>query len=118
MFLDEAPADAEFPYIVYFIVSANLDKTFSEEYIDTMIQFSLFSAASGVAEISKMYIDLKDLFDEQEFEIDGSTLIWMKLVNMTTSIESLTTGNQPPATAGQTGIRHWSADFELKTLTT
>ena len=118
LFLDEAPAGAEFPYLVYSIVSASPDKTFSEEFIDTMIQFDIFSASTAATEVTNIYNHLKDLFDEQEFTIFGSTLIWMKLANLVTSMEALTTGNQPPATAGQTSIRRWSADFDVKALTT
>jgi hypothetical protein len=118
LFEGEAPPGAEFPYMTFFIVGASPDKTFSEEFIDTMIQFDIFSAATGVTEIGDIYKELKALFDEQEFTIAGSALIWMKLVNLATFREEITTGNQPPATAGQTSVRQWSIDFEIKTLTT
>ena len=114
VFLDEAPAGTEFPYCVFFIVSASPEKTFSEYYTDTMIQFSLFSASAGATEITTMYKNLKALLDECALTIPPTgtatdTLIWMREANLTTMVEDITV-----ADATQT-VKHWAVDFEVKT---
>jgi hypothetical protein len=101
IYLDNAPEDAaEFPYIVFFIVSGTPDKTFTENFTDILIQFSLFSDSSSVAEIADMYADLKALFDECTLSITGSTLVWMVETNLTTMVED--------------EIKHWAVDFSIK----
>ena len=109
IYLDEAPEGTEFPYVVFFVVSAVPEKTFTEEYADSLIQFSLFSTSQSAAEITAMYADLKSLFDECSLTLSGSTLVWMKLANLATNPEEITTR------AGTVGCKHWAADFEIKT---
>jgi len=41
IFLDEAPEGTEFPYVVFFIVSDVPEKTFTEDFENIIIQFSL-----------------------------------------------------------------------------
>jgi hypothetical protein len=101
IFLDEAPQEAEKPYVVFFIVSDVPEKTFTEDFENIIIQFSLFSDSEGAAEITTMYNDLKTLFDECTFSITASTLIWTNRVNLTTMFED--------------GVRHWAVDYEIKT---
>jgi hypothetical protein len=109
IFLDRAPDNTEFPYVVFFIVSGVPDRTFSEHYTNTLIQFSLFSASEGAAEITDMYADLKALFDECALTITSSTLVWMREQNLTTMIEDITTVN------GAQQVKHWAVDFEILT---
>lgn len=91
LYKGRAPEGAEYPYIVYMIVTNAPDRTFVENYEDTLIQFSIFSSASGSTEIEDIYIDLKTLFDEVAMTITGDTLIWMRRVNATQYIEDHTT---------------------------
>lgn len=107
IYLDQAPDGCEFPYVVFFIVVGTQEKTFTEHYTNTLIQFSLFSASSSAAEITDMYADLKALFDECLMTITSSTLVWMKEVNLMTMVEDITV-----ADATQT-VKHWSVDFEV-----
>ncbi len=109
VYLDRAPQGAEFPYIVFFIVSDVPEKTFTEDYEDILIQFSLFSSSEGAAEITDMYADLKALFDECALTITGSTLVWMKRSNLTTMVEEITTPE------GTTAVKHWAVDFSILT---
>jgi hypothetical protein len=109
IFLDRAPDGCEFPYVVFFVVSGVPDRTFSEHYTNTLIQFSLFSASEGAAEITDMYADLKALFDECSLTITASTLVWMREQNLTTMIEDITTVN------GAQQVKHWAVDFEILT---
>jgi hypothetical protein len=109
IYLDQAPDGCDFPYCVFFIVSGTPDKTFTEHYTDTLIQFSLFSTSLGAAEITTMYADLTALFDECSLSPTGSTLVWMREQNLTTMFEDITTPE------GTVGCRHWAVDFEIKT---
>ena len=92
MFKGRAPQSAEYPYIVYLIVSNIPDKVFNGDYEDTLIQFSLFSAASGSTEIENMYADLITLYDECTMTIaaGANTLIWMRRENTMLMIEDHT----------------------------
>lgn len=113
IYLDRAPDKAVMPYVVYFIVSASPDKTFTEHYTNTLVQFSLFSASSSTAEITAMYGYLTALFDECSLTIPptGSateTLVWMREDNLTTMIEDVPVG-------GTQHVKHWAVDFEILT---
>lgn len=114
IYLDRAVTGAEFPFIVYFIVSGIPEKTFTEDYEETIIQFSLFSASQGATEITTMYGHLKDLFDECALTIPPTgaateTLIWMRRENLTTMIEDVTINN------AVVSVRHWAVDYEVLT---
>ncbi len=108
VFLDQAPEGTEFPYIVFFVVSNVPDKTFSEDFEDVTIQFSLFSASLGVNEIATIYDDLKSLFDGCALTITGYTHIWMREENLTTIVEDITTPE------GTTTVKHWAVDYNIK----
>jgi hypothetical protein len=109
IYLDQAPDGCEFPYCVFFIVSGTPEKTFTEHYTNTLIQFSLFSASSSAAEITTMYADLKALLDECALTITGSTLVWMREANLTTMMDEITVGD------ATNQVRHWAVDFEVRT---
>ena len=104
---DEAPAGAEFPYVVYMIVSSVHERTFSECLENTSIQFSLFSSSSSSGEVKDMYDHLRILFDECSLEINGDTLIWMREENLAVMIDDILT------TEGTGGVRHWAVDYEV-----
>jgi len=109
IYLDRAPDNCEFPYVVYSIVSAVPEKTFTEHYTNTLIQFSLFSSSSGATGIATMYNDLKSLFDECSLTITGNSLVWMREQNLTTMIDEVTTVD------GLQKVKHWAVDFEVLT---
>ena len=109
IYLDEAPAGAQFPYCVFFIVSGVPDKTFTEHYTDTAIQFSLFSTSKSAAEITGMYADLKALLDECSLSITGSSLVWCREQNLMTMVDEITT------LEGTSTVKHWAVDFEILT---
>lgn len=110
IFLDEVPEHLRprsFPDIVWFIVSGVPDRTFTEHYTDTLIQFSIFSASPGAVEITGLYNALSALFDECSLTITGSTLVWMREANLVTSVEDIAVGN------GSQSVKHWAVDFEI-----
>lgn len=109
IYLDEAPEGTEFPYIVFSIVTGAPDRTFTEYYTDTLLQFSLFSTSASAAEITTIYAALKALFDEHPFSITASTLVWMKEVNLTTMVDDVQVSDATHT------VRHWAVDYEIKT---
>lgn len=106
---DQAPQKAQFPYVVYFVVSCTPERTFTERYTNTLIQFSLFSASGGATEIATMYNDLKTLFDECSLTITSNSLVWMREANITTMLNDVTTVD------GLQTVKHWACDYEVLT---
>ncbi len=109
VFLDQAPPGTEFPYCVFFIVSGVPEDVFAKDGESILIQFSLFSASSGAAEITTMYADLKSLLDDCSFTIASNTLIWFKRVNLTTMVDDITVADATQA------VKHWAVDYEITT---
>jgi len=114
IFLDQAPDGCEFPYVVFFIVTDAPEKTFSEDFENIIIQFSLFSASQGATEITTMYRDLKALFDECALTIpptgtETDILVWMKRQNLTTMIDEITVADATQR------VKHWAVDYEVMT---
>lgn len=110
IFLDEAPDGVEFPYVVFFIVSDVPEDAFAKDGEVVTIQFSLFSASQGAAEITDMYADLKALFDDCAMTITSNTLIWCRRVNMTTMMEDALVNSATQL------VSHWAVDYELTTV--
>jgi Protein of unknown function (DUF3168) len=109
IYLDQAPEDANFPYVVCSVVSDVPERTFTELFEDIMLQFSLFSSSSGSGEIATIYADLNALFDECSFTITGNTLVWMRRASLTTMTDDMTTP------AGTVTLKHWAVDYSIKT---
>jgi hypothetical protein len=107
VYLDYAPVDAVFPHIVYFVVSGTQNNTFTEDISETLVQFSIFSSSSSASEISGIFDSLKTLLDGCVLTITGSTNLYTRYENLSTSVEDLTT------TDGTSVVRHWAADFSI-----
>lgn len=112
MYKGQAPQTVAYPYIVYLIVANSPEKTFAakEEFEDTTIQFSLFSALSSSTEIENMYADLITLYDESTFAVTGSTLVWMFRENATLVIEDHTTPS------GTQKVWAYHVDYNIRTI--
>ena len=109
IYLDRAESP-DTPYLVYSIVSAVPDRTFSERYTNILMQFDLYSTRSaGSAVMTTMYADLVALFDECALAPTGYTLVWMKEENLVTMVE-----DRSPLQDGSQLMNHWSVDFEVR----
>lgn len=107
-----APDANEYPRVVWHIISAPKEKTFTEVYRNTLIQVDLFSAKSaGETQIGQMYAYLSALLDECSLTITGSTLVWCREENLVTLSEDL----DEPLQDGSTGLYHWAVDFSIAT---
>jgi len=109
IYLDEAPAGCEFPYVVFRVVTGGPDNMFNKKGKDTLIQFSLFSTSKGATEITTMYADLMALFDECVMTITSNNLVLMDFQNLATMVDEITT---PEGTAT---LKHWAVDFNIIT---
>ena len=109
MYKGQAPEGTDYPYAVYLIVTDTPEHTFTEDYENVIVQFSLFSTSSGTTEVENMYTDLKTLYDEKSFSITGSTLIWMRRTNAAFIVEDHTTPS------GTQRVWAYHVDFEVLT---
>ena len=105
----QATEGAEYPYAVMMLIADTPEKTFTEDFENVLIQFSLFSTAFSATEVHDMFTHLKTLFDECALTITGSTLVWMKRVNATLMVDEITT------LPGTQKVWHYAVDFEIKT---
>lgn len=62
-YFEMAPQDATLPFCTYHIISNSYDYTFSDNFEDFLIQFSIFSETSSSSEIMDIFENLKTLFD-------------------------------------------------------
>ena len=89
---------------MYFIISDMPRDTFTESLEEVLIQFSVFSQASGSTEIEDIVTNLKALYDDCDLTITGNTHLYMTRENA-----SLTSGEADVTTgAGE----YWQADVD------
>jgi len=111
LYKGRAPENATYPYIVFMIVSNVPEKTFSENFEITTVQFSIFSSTSGSTEAENIYTDLKTLYDECAMTVTSSTwFYWMKRLNATLMVEDHT------VKAGTIQVWHYAVDYEIMTV--
>ena len=111
LFKGRAPEGAEYPYVVFFLVSDTPDWTFKNSFEYALVQFSLFSSASSSGEVEDMYTYLKTLYDDCSLTLAGSVLTWMKRQQATLTVEDHTTA------AGTTEVWHYAVDYDILTET-
>ena len=108
VYLDQSPEGTQvFPYIVFFIVHSNQQDDFKNQLDNTLLQFSIFSASAGMAEITAIYDALKSVFDDAALSISGSTVVWMIRQNLMTMTEAVTSGS------GESVVKHWAVDYSV-----
>ena len=100
LYKGQAPDGAEFPYAVYFTVSDVPEYPGGKTIEQVLLQFSLFSSASGSTEIEDMLTHLRALYDDVVLTISGYTSIYFIRGNMIPTRDEITT------TSGTIGIWH------------
>ena len=107
--LDFAESDWPLPYTLISIVTSSPDRTFTESYWDSIVQFSTYSALSaGSVEMTTIQKDLLSLYDECSLTITGFKLVWMRHSNLVTFKDDVMVGD------ASVGVRFWANDFEIK----
>lgn len=115
IWLDKVPDDEQpvtYPYVIYFDVTDNPDNVFVKTGENYLFQFSLFSASSGLTEITTMLKDLKALFDDCDMTIPPTgtvtdNLIWCKRGSKATMIDEILVGDATQS------VRHWAQEYEI-----
>jgi len=108
MFKAEAPQETEFPYVVFFVVSNTPEYPGGKTIEQFLLQFSLFSAASGSGEIEDMLTHLRTLYDDVVLTITGNTEIYFIRGNLVTMRDEITTA------AGTQGVFHYVQEYEIQ----
>ena len=103
-----APDGAVFPYAVFFVVSDAPEYPGGKTIDEVLVQFSLFSTASGSTEIEDMLTHLRSLYDDCSMTIAGNTLIYFIRGNMTPMRAEITTPS------GTVGAWHYSQEYEIQ----
>jgi len=73
-----APQGVTWPYAVYYLISDMPRDTFTERLEEVLIQFTIFSSASGTTEIETIFTNLTALYDYCSLTITGNTHLSMK----------------------------------------
>ena len=102
-----APQGTALPYVIFFVVSDVYTPTFTEDMEQVIIQFSIFSEASGTTEIEDIYDKLKLVYDNQTFAPTGN-----KVVIMTRQNATLTSG-EADMEAGTGEYFQYDIDYEV-----
>lgn len=102
-----APEAAEYPYVVFSLVSDVPADTFKSNLEDVNIQFSIFSSASSSGEAEDIFTNLKALYDDCSLTISGNTLIWMKRENAQLMPEEHT------VPGGLQDVWHYAVDYSV-----
>ena len=101
-----APESAIYPYVVYFVVTDVPEYPGGKTIEQYLIQFSLFSSASGSTEVENMLTYLRTLYDDCVLTITGNTPIYFIRGNLSTMREDHT------VLAGTVGVWHFSQEYE------
>jgi len=112
MYKGRAPAGTPFPFVVFSVISDLSRPTFTEQYEDVLLQFSLFSATGSTTEIEDMFTHLKALYDECALTITGSSLVWMRRSGAHFMVED---GPDPNAAEN---IWHYAVEYDILTSLT
>jgi hypothetical protein len=74
----EAPQSKPMPFVVYDIISAMPDYTFTENYEGATVQFAIYSNTSDSAQVNDIFGKLIAVFDWCTLTLTGYTSIYMK----------------------------------------
>lgn len=107
LFEDFAEAKTQYPYVVYSVISAVKEKTFTEAYRNVLVDFSIYSSKKDSSEIKDIYEQLSALYDECRLAPSAGIILRMYETNVVTNVEDVTT------TEGTTTVRHWAVDYEI-----
>jgi len=81
-FKARVPTGTIYPNACYFIVTDNPDRSFTEYYSHVEVQFSIFSDdLNSSTQVETAYGHLATLYDDCEFTMTSSTLVWFRLLD-------------------------------------
>ena len=109
LFEDIAEDGVQYPYVVYSVVRSPKEKTFTEVFRNTLVEFVIFSNNSDATEIKTIYSYLSALYDECRLTLSPSVFYRMHETNMTMNAEKI------EASSGSDIIRTCFVEFEILT---
>lgn len=106
-FKGRSPGGAQYPYLVFMMVSNTPEDTFTEKIENALIQFSIFSSASGTTEIEDIYSALCTLYDDCSLSITGEQLLSMRRISSALIPEDHSTPS------GTQAVWHYAVDYDV-----
>ena len=91
LYKNRAPQNPTWPYAMFFVVSDVPMNTFTENLEEVIVQFSIFSQASGTTEIEDAFTNLTTLFDDCALTITGNTHLLMERQNASLTSNTMDT---------------------------
>lgn len=73
-----APQGADFPLAVVSLVSDVPDGTFTEDWENTLLQFSVYSLSTSAVEVCDIFDELKALYDYCPLTVAGYQTLYMR----------------------------------------
>ena len=101
-----APQRAQFPYATYDIITDIPEYPGGKTIEQVLVQFDLYSSASGSTEVEGMLTKLRTLYDDCTLTLTGNTGIYFKRENLITMREEVVTVN------GTVGVWHYAQEYD------
>ena len=113
LFKGRAPQGAEFPYVVFFVVSDIPEYPGGKTIEQVMVQFSIFAREdAGHAAVENILTHLRSLYDDCSLTITSNTLIYFIRGNFVPMHDEIDT--KP----GTTGVFHYMQEYDCQIVRT
>lgn len=106
----KAPQGIAFPYVTFFVVTDNPEYPGNKTIEWVLVQFSIFSNASGSTEAEDILTHLRALYDDCSLTITSNTLIYFIRGNFT-DISDNSDGIE--TISGTVGIWHYVQEYHI-----
>lgn len=104
----EVPQSAQFPHVVYFVVSDMPEYPGGKTIEQVLVQFSIYSITSSSTEVEDILTYLQSLYDDCSLTITSNTLIFFIRGNLTCMRDDIETPS------GTVGVWHYSQEYEVE----
>lgn len=74
----KVPQDTNYPYAVFYLISNVPHWTFDSIMENALIQFTIYDSSSSVENISSLYSNLTNLYDDTELALDDYYSVYLK----------------------------------------
>jgi hypothetical protein len=108
LYKGEVPQSAQFPHVVYFVVSDMPEYPGGKTIEQVLVQFSIYSITSSSTEVEDILTYLQSLYDDCSLTITSNTLIFFIRGNLTCMREDIET------TSGTKGAWHYSQEYDVR----
>lgn len=81
MYLQQAPQDVQFPYVVFSFPAVTLEFNFTNRFENARVQFSIFSIKESALELEDIRTKLQTLYDFCDMTLTGYYPVYMRREN-------------------------------------